>query len=71
MTWCDVTVDCTEAVITQDTVRIEVTMAGKSLTSVTGPGIEVDTDGATLIHCKLKHRRARTSPDDTPARACG
>ncbi|MEU5269846.1 DUF1707 domain-containing protein [Streptomyces hygroscopicus] len=63
VTWCDVTLDLTEAVITQDTLRIDVAMAGKSLTLVTRPGVEVDVDGLILVHCKLRHRRMRTSPD--------
>ncbi|MEV6593526.1 DUF1707 SHOCT-like domain-containing protein [Streptomyces acidicola] len=63
--WCDVTLDFTEAVVTQDTLRIDVAMAGKSLTLVTRPGVEVDVDGLTLVHCKLRHRRTRT-PSDMP-----
>ncbi|MET8813977.1 DUF1707 domain-containing protein [Streptomyces sp. NPDC004549] len=63
VTYCDVTLDLTEAVITQDTLRIDVAMAGKSLTLITRPGIEVDVDGLTLVHCRLRHRRTRTSPD--------
>ncbi|MFG2512430.1 DUF1707 domain-containing protein [Streptomyces sp. NPDC048584] len=62
VTWCDVTLDFTEAVITQDTVRIEVAMTGRTLTLVTAPGVEVDVDGLALVHCKLKDRRERTSP---------
>ncbi|MGW9447424.1 hypothetical protein [Streptomyces sp. NPDC055632] len=62
MTWCDVTLDFTEAVITQDTLRIDVAMTGKRLTLVTGPGIEVDVDGLTLVHCRLSHPRVRTPP---------
>jgi len=65
VTWCDVTLDLTEAVITQDTLRIDVAMAGKSLTLITKPGIEIDVDGLTLVHCKLRHRRIQT-PLDTP-----
>ncbi|MEU5540586.1 DUF1707 domain-containing protein [Streptomyces sp. NPDC020362] len=63
VTWCDVTLDFTEAVITQDTLRIDVAMAGKSLALVTRPGVEVGVDGLTLVHCKLKHRRMPTPPD--------
>ncbi|MGY6019994.1 DUF1707 SHOCT-like domain-containing protein [Streptomyces spinosirectus] len=63
VTWCDVTLDLTEAVITQDTLRIDVAMAGKSLTLITRPGIEVDVDGLALVHCKLRHRRMGTPPD--------
>ncbi|MGW4447267.1 DUF1707 SHOCT-like domain-containing protein [Streptomyces sp. NPDC004682] len=62
VTYCDVTLDLTEAVITQDTLRIDVAMAGKSLTLITRSGIEVDVDGLTLVHCRLRHRRTRTSP---------
>ncbi|MFD6532815.1 DUF1707 domain-containing protein [Streptomyces sp. NPDC060184] len=65
VSWCDVTLDFTEAVITQDTLRIDVAMAGKSLTLVTRPGIEVDVDGLALAHCKLKHRRA-PQPEGIP-----
>ncbi|MDH6629230.1 hypothetical protein M2271_007066 [Streptomyces sp. LBL] len=63
VTWCDVTLDLTEAVFTQDTLRIDVAMAGKSLTLVTRPGVEVDVDGLTLVHCKLRHHRMGTPPD--------
>ncbi|MFD7233604.1 DUF1707 domain-containing protein [Streptomyces sp. NPDC059881] len=63
VTWCDVTLDLTEAVITQDTLRIDVAMEGKSLTLITRPGIEVDVDGLTLVHCNLRRRRMRTPPD--------
>lgn len=63
VTWCDVTLDLTEAVITQGTLRIDVAMMGKNLTLVTRPGIEVDVDGLALAHCKLRHRRARTAPE--------
>ncbi|KUL47399.1 hypothetical protein ADL22_10045 [Streptomyces sp. NRRL F-4489] len=67
VSWCDVTLDLTEAVITQDTLRIDVAMGGKTLTLVTGPGIEVDTDGLTLVHCKLRHHRV-PAPLGTPTR---
>ncbi|MEU4986713.1 DUF1707 domain-containing protein [Streptomyces sp. NPDC021969] len=65
VTWCDVTLDFTEAVITQDTLRIDVAMAGKSLTLITSPGIEVDVDGLTLAHCKLRRHRS-PAVSDTP-----
>ncbi|WP_269857042.1 DUF1707 SHOCT-like domain-containing protein [Streptomyces sp. RPT161] len=65
VSWCDVTLDLTEAVITQDPLRIDVAMVGKSLTLVTKPGVEVDVDGLTLVHCKLRHRRMPT-PADVP-----
>ncbi|MGW2841250.1 DUF1707 SHOCT-like domain-containing protein [Streptomyces sp. NPDC001493] len=65
VSWCDVTLDFTEAVVTQDTLRIDVAMAGKSLTLITKPGVEIDVDGLVLVHCKLKHRRA-PQPDGVP-----
>ncbi|MBE8474821.1 DUF1707 SHOCT-like domain-containing protein [Streptomyces justiciae] len=68
VSWCDVTLDFTEAVITQGTLHVDVAMTGKTLTLVTGPGVEIDTDGLTLIHCKLKHRPMQTPPHGTPVR---
>jgi hypothetical protein len=57
VTFCDLTLDFTEAVITHDTLRIEARMTGKALTLVTRPGVEVDTDGLQLVHCKVVRRR--------------
>ncbi|MFF7161197.1 hypothetical protein ACFZBP_07360 [Streptomyces sp. NPDC008086] len=57
------TLDFTEAVITHDTLRIDVGMAGKTLTLVTRPGIVVDTDGLQLVHSWVKYRQAPTNPD--------
>jgi hypothetical protein len=45
--WCDVTLDFTQAVITQDTLLVEVNMRGGELLLVTRPGIVVDA--ASLI----------------------
>ncbi|MEU7576382.1 DUF1707 domain-containing protein [Streptomyces sp. NPDC041068] len=59
--WCDVTLDFTEAVITQGTLRIDMEMQGKTLTLVTGPGIVVDVDALTLEHSKVKIRQAPDS----------
>jgi hypothetical protein len=64
--WCDVTLDFTDAVITQDTLRIDVDMAGKTLTLVTPPGVVVDTDGLQLVHSRIKYRRTPTARPDTP-----
>jgi len=61
--WCDVTLDFTQAVITQDTLRIDMNMAGKTLTLITRPGIVVDTDGLQLVHCRVKQRQDATDPD--------
>jgi hypothetical protein len=42
--WCDVTLDFTDAVITHDTLRIDLNMRGGSLVLVTRPGVVVDAD---------------------------
>ncbi|MBI0384509.1 hypothetical protein JBE27_51715 [Streptomyces albiflaviniger] len=57
------TLDFTDAVITHDTLRIDVGMTGKTLTLVTRPGIVVDTDGLQLVHCRVKYRQTPTHPD--------
>jgi hypothetical protein len=63
VTYCEVTLDFTDAVITHDTLRIDVGMTGKTLTLVTRPGIVVDTDGLQLVHSRVKYRRTPTNPD--------
>ncbi|GGT22071.1 DUF1707 SHOCT-like domain-containing protein [Streptomyces chromofuscus] len=63
VTYCEVTLDFTDAVITHDTLRINVTMTGKTLTLVTRPGIVVDTDGLQLVHSRVKYRQTPTSRD--------
>ncbi|MFJ9855164.1 DUF1707 domain-containing protein [Streptomyces sp. NPDC101150] len=63
VTYCEVTLDFTEAVITHDTLRIDVGMTGKTLTLVTRPGIVVDTDGLQLAHSRVKYRQAPMNPD--------
>ncbi|MGW3074318.1 DUF1707 SHOCT-like domain-containing protein [Kitasatospora sp. NPDC001132] len=56
--WCDVTLDFTQAVITQDTLRIDLDMEGKTLTLITRPGIVVDSDGLALEFSRVRNRRA-------------
>jgi hypothetical protein len=63
VTYCDVTLDFTDAVITDDTLRIDVGMTGKTLTLVTRPGVVVDTDGLHLVHSRVKYRRTPAHPD--------
>lgn len=58
VTFCDLTLDFTDAVITHDSLSVDVKMMGKTLTLVTRPGIEVDTDGMQLAHCRVVHRQA-------------
>lgn len=42
--WCDVTLDFTDAVIMHDTLRIDMNVRGGSLILVAGPGIVADAD---------------------------
>jgi hypothetical protein len=42
--WCDVTIDFTDAVIRHDTLHVEMKMRGGSLILVVGPGMVVDVD---------------------------
>ncbi|MCL8015166.1 DUF1707 domain-containing protein [Streptomyces sp. AS02] len=65
VTYCAVTLDFTDAVITHDTLRIDVAMTGKTLTLVTRPGIVIDTDGLQLVHSRVKYRQPPTN-SDTP-----
>ncbi|MFE4663612.1 DUF1707 domain-containing protein [Streptomyces sp. NPDC056716] len=63
--FCNVTLDFTDAVITHDTLRIDVGMTGKTLRLITRPGIVVDTDGLQLLHTRVKHRQP-SARLDTP-----
>ncbi|MFH8735331.1 MULTISPECIES: DUF1707 SHOCT-like domain-containing protein [unclassified Streptomyces] len=63
VTYCEVMLDFTDAVITHDTLRIDVGMTGKTLTLVTRPGIVVDIDALQLVHSRVKYRHTPTNPD--------
>ncbi|MEU6087138.1 DUF1707 domain-containing protein [Streptomyces sp. NPDC047085] len=63
VTYCEVTLDFTDAVITHDTLRIDVGMTGKTLTLVSRPGIVVDTDGLQLVHSRVKYRQTPANLD--------
>ncbi|MFC1415610.1 DUF1707 SHOCT-like domain-containing protein [Streptacidiphilus cavernicola] len=52
--FCEVTLDFTQAVITQDTLRIDMEMHGKNLTLITAPGIVVDADALNLAFSKVR-----------------
>ncbi|EGX58154.1 hypothetical protein SZN_19310 [Streptomyces zinciresistens K42] len=62
VTYGQVTLDFTDAVITHGTLRIDVAMAGRTLKLITRPGIVVDTDGLVLVHSKVRHRPAPADP---------
>jgi hypothetical protein len=59
--WCDVTLDFTEAVIAADTLLIEMSMRGGSLILVTRPGIVVDADYLAVRYTDVEIR-----PDTKP-----
>ncbi|MFJ4191069.1 DUF1707 domain-containing protein [Kitasatospora sp. NPDC089509] len=64
--WCNVTLDFTQAVLTHDTLEVDVDMQGGNLTLIVGPGIVVDPYGLVLEFAKVKGHQ---SPDpDLPPR---
>ncbi|MGW1800723.1 DUF1707 SHOCT-like domain-containing protein [Streptomyces sp. NPDC001984] len=56
--WGDVTLDFTRAVITHETLRIDLDMSGGTLRLVTRPGVVVDTDSLVIGYAKIKTRPA-------------
>ncbi len=55
-TWCDVTLDFTSAIITHDTLRIDLRMRGGILALVAGPGIVVDADDLRVRYTDVEMR---------------
>ncbi|MEU1404373.1 DUF1707 domain-containing protein [Streptomyces sp. NPDC005728] len=56
--WGDVTLDLTQAVITHDTLHIDVDLCGGTLRLITRPGVVVDTDSLVIGYGKTKVRPA-------------
>jgi DUF1707 SHOCT-like domain len=54
--WCDVKLDFTDALMTNDTLRIDMNMRGGSLILVAGPGIFVDADDLTVRYTDIRIR---------------
>ena len=54
--WCDVTLDFTSAVITHDTLHIDMNMRGGILTLVAGPGIVVNADALRVRYTDVEMR---------------
>ena len=54
--WCDVTLDFTEAVIAADTLLIDMSMRGGSLILVTRPGIVVDANALAVRYTDVEIR---------------
>ncbi|MER6357873.1 DUF1707 domain-containing protein [Streptomyces sp. NPDC001634] len=59
--WGDVTLDFTQALITQDTLRIDLDIRGGGLTLLTRPGIVVDTDSLAASYAQIKRRQDGTT----------
>ena len=53
--WCDVWLDFTDALITHDTLRIDLNMRGGSLI-LAGPGLVVDADSLTVRYADVRIR---------------
>ncbi|MFF2383225.1 DUF1707 domain-containing protein [Streptomyces sp. NPDC058108] len=64
LTFCEATLDFTDAVVTHDTLRIDLAMTGKTLTLITRPGVVVDTDGLELVHSRVKYTRSSVRSDE-------
>jgi uncharacterized protein DUF1707 len=64
--WCDVTIDFTDAVIRHDTLHVDMRMRGGSLILVVGPGIVVDANFLETRYTDIIIHPA-TEPD-TPVR---
>jgi hypothetical protein len=56
LSWCDVTLDFTEAVIVEDTLLVEVDMRGGALVMVTRPGVVVDAGSLTVRYTDVNVR---------------
>lgn len=71
--WGDVTLDFTRAVITHDTLLVDLDMRGGTLTLVTRPGVVVDTDELELGYAKVKSKAAAAPgvPADLRVRISG
>jgi hypothetical protein len=57
-----VTLDFTDAVITHDTLDIDLDLRAGALKLLTRPGVVVDTDGLVMNHSALKARRPADAP---------
>ena len=64
--WCDVTIDFTDAVIRHDTLLVDMRMRGGSLILVVGPGIVVDANSLVTRYTDVVIHP--TTEPDTPVR---
>ena len=56
LSWSDVTLDFTEAVIVEDTLLVEINMRGGALVMVTRPGVVVDAGSLTVRYTDVDVR---------------
>ena len=56
--WCDVWLDFTDAVISYDTLRLDLNMRGGSLVLVAGPGLVVEADALMVRYADIRIRPA-------------
>lgn len=61
--WGEVTLDLARAVITHDTLHIDLALRGGALKLVTRPGVVVDTDALVAYYAKVKVARAAGAGD--------
>jgi hypothetical protein len=54
--WCDVTLDFTDAVLTHHTLLIDMKMRGGTLRMVAGPGVVVDADDLIVRYTEVEMR---------------
>jgi len=59
LSWCDVWLDFTDAVIIHDTLRIDLNMRGGSLILVTRPGVAVDGDSLRVLRVRYADVKIR------------
>ncbi|MFF8233032.1 DUF1707 SHOCT-like domain-containing protein [Streptomyces caelestis] len=60
--WGEVTLDFTDAVITRDTLHIDLDMRAGTLKLLTRPGVVVDTDALVTNYSQIKSRGAADAP---------
>ncbi|GAA2406387.1 DUF1707 SHOCT-like domain-containing protein [Streptomyces daghestanicus] len=60
--WGEVTLDFTDAVITRDTLHIDLDMRAGALKLLTRPGVVVDTGALVTNYSQIKARRAADAP---------
>ncbi len=59
LSWCDMWLDFTDAVIEHDTLHIDLNMRGGSLVLVTGPGVAVDGDSLRVLRVRYADVKIR------------